>query len=261
MKAYCINLDRRPDRLDHMTRQFNRQGMSFERVPAIDGQRPDVIAQASKCLPSSCGARMSASVYACFQSHREAWRRLVASGEPFALVLEDDLLLADGMAATLENYWIPQDADLVRLETFGTRLHVDAGHGHHFGSRQLLRLRSGHLGAGCYVVSAKAAQLLLAKSTNFNEPVDVFLFGEGGASFDALVTYQMIPSPAVQGKRPISATTNATWSATSITNRFAPGASTPTPRAETPSHRLIRRVKEEFRAHLQGTRYIVVPHG
>lgn len=38
MKAYCINLDRRPDRLEHMERQFERLGMAFERIAAVDGQ-------------------------------------------------------------------------------------------------------------------------------------------------------------------------------------------------------------------------------
>ena len=115
--------------------------------------------------------------------------------EPFALVLEDDLLLADGMAALSENDWIPARCGIwFGSQTFGTRLHVDAGRGHGLGTRQLLRLRSGHSrGLECYVISARAAQRLLARSANVNEPVDIFLFDEGGASFDTLVTYQMIP--------------------------------------------------------------------
>ena len=116
MKAYCINLDRRPDRLDHMTGQFGRHGMPFERIPAVDCQRPEVAAEATKCLPTSLGPRISAAAYACFQSHREAWRRLVASGESHGLILEDDLLLADGIAEYLGDGWVPPDADLVRLE-------------------------------------------------------------------------------------------------------------------------------------------------
>ena len=261
MKAYCINLDRRPDRLDHMMGQFGRHGMPFERIPAVDCQRPEVAAEATKCLPTSLGPRISAAAYACFQSHREAWRRLVASGESHGLILEDDLLLADGIAEYLGDGWVPPDADLVRLETFGTRLHVDAAPMHRVGSRQLRRLRSSHLGAACYVIASPAARRLFEATALIREPVDVVLFSERSAFFDRLVTYQMVPAPAVQGKRPASDAREADWSATSITERFEPDMPLPAQPAETPLLRLTRRVAEALEAHRHGTRYIVIPHG
>lgn len=37
-KAYCINLDRRPDRLSEVTKELNRVNIPFERFSATDGQ-------------------------------------------------------------------------------------------------------------------------------------------------------------------------------------------------------------------------------
>jgi glycosyl transferase family 25 len=261
LKAYCINLDRRPDRLEHMGGQFSHQGISFTRVAAIDALRPDIAAQAANCPPTSLGPQMSAGAFACFLSHREAWRQVIASGDAHAMVLEDDLLLADGIAAYLHDGWVPPDADLVRLETFGTRLHVSDGDGYRVGPRKLRRLRSSHLGAGCYVISARTAHTLFDQSTVFSEPVDRFMFSTASKLFTQLVTYQMIPAPAAQGKRPISGPDDGTWSKSSITARFAAGTPAGIGEPETAPFRLLRRLREELLSHIRGTRYIVVTHG
>ena len=55
MKAYCINLDRRPDRLKHMTEVFAEHGIAFERVAAVDGLDPSVAAAAAACRPGMYG--------------------------------------------------------------------------------------------------------------------------------------------------------------------------------------------------------------
>jgi glycosyl transferase family 25 len=261
MKAYCINLDRGADRLQHMAQQFHLQGMTFERIAAIDGTRPEIAAEAARVLPTALGPRISVAAYGCFQSHRQAWSRLLASGEPHGLVSEDDLVLAEGFSAYLKDDWVPPDADLVRLETFQTRTHVDARHDHAVGSRQLRRLRSSHLGAGCYVLSAKAAQRLHECTAVIRDPVDVVLFSETSDLFADLVTYQMIPAPAVQGKRHGPETGTASWSVSNIQERFDGEAPADALRAETSLGRVKRRLVEYLRARRLGTHYIVVPFG
>lgn len=261
MKAYCINLDRRPDRLDHMKVQFDRQGIVFERVPAVDGQLHEVAAEAAKCPPTADGPRMSAATYACFQSHREVWRRLVRSGDTHALVIEDDLVFAEGFAAYLSNDWIPPDADLIRLETVGRKMHLDSGKFLMAGSRQLRRLRSSHLGAGCYIIGCNAARTLLEETTIVSDAVDLVLFCDRYPMFRRLVTYQMIPAPAVQGSISLSGMGEALWAKTSITERFGTDASVPSRPAETQRQRIKRRLREEVRARFLRTLYTAVPHG
>ena len=257
MKAYCINLDRRADRLEHMTGLLARHGVVFERVAAVDGRDPLVAAAAAECRPGMSGQRMGAGAYACFQSHREVWHRLVASGAPHAMVLEDDLLIAPGFAACLAEGWVPADADLVKLETNQTRLHRDAGPGLATRGRRLHRLQSRHAGTGCYVISARTAQHLLAATTALRDPVDEAMFNEASPLFASLVTYQMVPSPVIQGK----GSQAASWAESSITDSHAPGNPDRLLEAEEHLARLARRLRAEIWSVFARTRYVVVPFG
>ena len=262
MKAYCINLDRRRDRLEHMTELFAKHGIAFERVPAVDGQDPLVAAAAAECRPGMSGQRMSAGAYACFQSHREVWHRLVASGAPHAMVLEDDLLIAPGFAACLAEGWVPADADLVKLETYQVRLHRDAGPGSPACERRLHRLRSRHAGTGCYVISRAAAERLLAATGAVCDPVDEAMFNEASPLFAGLVIYQMVPSPVIQGKgQEGGGQEGAGWAESSIMDRDAQGSPDRLSKAEGHSARLWRRLGAEIWSVLAGTRYVVVPFG
>lgn len=261
MKAYCINLDRRPDRMEHMTAQFARQGMTVERIPAVDAQDPAVAAAAALCRVGFTGRVMGPGAYGCFQSHREFWRRLVASGETHGMILEDDLVLSEGLAAYLADGWVPTDADIVKLETYESRIHLDKGEGASAGPRRLHRLRSRHAGTGCYVISAAAAKRLLAQTEGTpNDPIDEYLFSEASPAFGTLRIYQMVPAPVIQGDRWKGAGAGASWTETSITQRLAPG-DVPGMKRETRWDRLRRRLREEFRALRRGTRYAVARHG
>ncbi|MFA9229776.1 MAG: glycosyltransferase family 25 protein [Microgenomates group bacterium] len=261
MKAYCINLDRRSDRLAYMTQEFARHGIVFVRISAVDGTHPDIAAKAAQIPPTALGARMSNGAYGAFQSHRACWQNLVDSGDAYAMVFEDDLHLADGIGSYLAESWIPADADIVKLETFGTRTHIGKKPDYAAHGRRLVPLRSSHIGAGCYVLSRAIAARLLQETATFNEPIDEVLFNDALAFFDTARIYQMLPAPVVQGKRPGSGASTSSWSATSITERFADGAEAPKASTEPVFARLMRRLGQEMRGSLQGTRYIVVPHG
>lgn len=257
MKAYCINLDRRSDRLEYMTHQFSIQGMTVERIAAVDGTLPEVAAEAALVQPILRGQNISVGAYGCFQSHREAWRKIAASCEAHGIVMEDDLVLADGFSSYLKDGWVPPDADVVRLETFLMRTHLDMSVDFPAGSRHLLRLRSMHLGAGCYVISAAAAQRLYDCTAVIRYPVDVVLFCETSELFAELVTYQMVPAPAAQEQRLRRKSLDASWLATNIGDK----SHSPSRHAESWLGRLRRRMVETLRAWRQRTRYVVVPFG
>lgn len=260
MKAYCINLDRRPDRLAYIAAAFGRQGLPFERIPAVDGSDPAVAARAARCAAAPDGTRIGTGAFGCFESHREVWRRLVRSGERWGMVFEDDVLLADGVAAYLDDGWVPADADLVKLETYGKRAHLSRGPGLAAGPRRLFRLRSFNKGTGCYVVAAATAARLLEATAAFDVPVDDWLFDMGRPSAAALVTYQMVPAPVVQGDR-VPLAQRPDWSRTSITERSA-AAGAPAPfRPKSRIGHYRDRLREEGRALVRGTRYAPIPHG
>ena len=264
MKAYCINLDRRPDRLAHMTAEFARAGIPFERIPAVDGQDPEVAATAARLpLSSLSNKRISTGAYGCMQSHRAAWRQLIASGDRWGMIFEDDLVLAPDLALHLHDGWVPKDADIVKLETFRIRLHISREHQDIGGGRRVARLLSSHIGAGAYLTNAETAQLLLAETVVCGDPVDELMFNEQLPFFSKVRIYQMFPAPAIQGDRAevTKQKLHSGWQATSIVDRLASGHVETDITPETPLHRLWRRGREEIRARVRGTRYVVVPHG
>lgn len=202
---------------------------------------------------------MSAGAFACFASHRLAWQRFLDSGRSHGVIMEDDLSLSPRFGRLLGGEWIPADADVVKLETWGSRCHVARAAAATVDGRQVSRLLSTHIGAGCYILSRSAAARLLAATTRYRDPVDEFLFNKELGWFPDSVTYQMRPAPAVQGKRPSAGVLVEGWAESSIEARFAAGSGIDEARAETMIDRLVRRTREEIGAMSLQSRYIVVP--
>lgn len=259
MRAWCINLDRRPDRWDHVMAEAGRAGIEIERLPAVDAADPEVADAAAKVAPTLAGVPMSAGAFACFASHRLAWQRLLESGDSHGLVMEDDLNLSPRIGRLMGTEWIPADADVVKLETWGSRCHVARKPAAMVDGRSVSRLLSTHIGGGCYVLSRPAAARLLGMTQHYRDPVDELLFNDRLAWFPEARTYQVNPAPAVQGKRPHEGSGGEAWAEGSIVERFAPGEGTVEVRRETALERLMRRGREEARAGWLGSRYIVVP--
>lgn len=83
----CINLDRRPERWDRVQARFAAADVgAVERFPAVDGHAAGVPAS----WPYSVGA------YGCLQSHLAVVREARARERESILILEDDVVLADG---------------------------------------------------------------------------------------------------------------------------------------------------------------------
>jgi GR25 family glycosyltransferase involved in LPS biosynthesis len=78
-----INLDRRPDRLAHITTELKKVGLSFEKQTAVDGQ-----------LESLQSEYISKGAIGCWKSHVNSMRRLVQTNASFGLILEDDVVLS-----------------------------------------------------------------------------------------------------------------------------------------------------------------------
>ena len=261
MLVHLVNLDSRPDRLAHMTAALRAAGLPFERIAATDGRDPEVAARAAALGPSANGRPISSAAYGCFQSQRRAWLRILDGGRSHGMVFEDDLHLAGDLSFLADAAWVPADADIVKLETFGTRAHIARRAAARIGPRRLVRLHSTHMGAAAYVISARAAEVLLRRTETVTDPVDELLFNDRLGWFEGAVTFQMCPAPAVQAGmhgRHLARGPLASWSASSIPDRSAGGDVID---REAWGSRLTRRVREEARARLARTRYTVVSFG
>ena len=105
MRAYVINLRRSPERRMHMTAQLTTHGIDYEIVEAVDGREldltdPPVI---NSIAPSFRAEEWFLPTHvACALSHLSAYRKVLDAGLPWALIMEDDVTIPDGLPAIAE---------------------------------------------------------------------------------------------------------------------------------------------------------------
>jgi glycosyl transferase family 25 len=201
MKLYFINLSRRGDRRAAMETQAGRLGLALTRLDAMDAREAEPSELARRFEKTGPLGEIPTGDQCCFLSHRLAWKRLVESGDAYAAVLEDDVALSARAPLVLQNDdWIPPGIDLIKLEHYGPASQSvllsdfkDVGHGFRLG-----RMRSRHTGAAAYILSRRAAQLLL-QIPCFDLPVDHLLFNPNNSKlFAPLRPWQLLPTVARQ---------------------------------------------------------------
>jgi len=201
MKLFVINLARRQDRHAAMTAQLKKLGLSFETIAAIDADAVSASWIANFFTSSGPLGILPKGDQCCSLSHRKAWAAFLASGEPAATFLEDDVVLDRAAASLLANTaWLPDDADVVKLEHFGPqsqRVLVGARTGIGRG-RSIAPILSRHTGAAAYILSRRAAEQLLDVE-HWNVPVDHLLFNPNVSPMaERLKPVQLLPAIARQ---------------------------------------------------------------
>lgn len=200
MRCYLINLDRHVERRARMDRLLREAGAQVTRVGAVDAAATSAAALEAHRSPASL-YRLSDPEIACFMSHRRAWEALLESGEPYGVVLEDDLVLARSASPFLTRTdWIPADAEIVKLETYAQNVVVSPVVGRANG-RALRRLASLHFGTAAYVIGRKAAETLLSLTATFDRTVDDLVFDLMPGRPPRFVTYQLDPAIGIQAPR------------------------------------------------------------
>lgn len=193
--AIVISLDRSPDRLAHMEREFARVGMAFERFAGVDG-----LALPESVKPYFCDA--SGSIVSplrpgeigTYASHLAVWQRIAAgSYGPAALVCEDDISLPLDLAQLLDRLSRARGGwDIMRLSSPTTRSVAVLAH---LGNgRQLIRYWNIPPLAGAYMISRAGAGKLLKPGLRIravdNDMAHPWLFG--------LDAYGVLPPPVLQ---------------------------------------------------------------
>tara|TARA_Y100000385_G_scaffold265515_1_gene299862 strand:- start:118 stop:912 length:795 start_codon:yes stop_codon:yes gene_type:complete len=84
---YCINLDDQPERWNYMEEQFKYWEIeNYTRVSAYDGRESDL----GEIIKGRYPDMMSSSEIGCTTSHLKAIKQFYESGEPYAIMMEDD---------------------------------------------------------------------------------------------------------------------------------------------------------------------------
>jgi glycosyl transferase family 25 len=242
-----------------MSAEAAKRNLPLERIAGVDGSRPE-IAAAAAAVPMGRYGQMSTGAYGCFLSHRAAWRAILDSGDPWGLVLEDDLLMSESFPFADAPRWFPAGADIVKAETALVRCHVGKASLPGPGGTVLRRLMSTHVAAGCYYVSARAAADLLARTEQFCDGVDHILFDWAFEGVPEAEIWQVDVAPAVQGSLWRQFDSTPEWAQRTIEQHFV-DEPPPESWAEPPTRRVARRVREEMRALSMGSLYRLVPFG
>lgn len=174
--GYVIHLRRAAARLTFATDLRDRCGVPCDILDASDGSkmRPDQIANTyqQRNIAPAYPFALSPGEIGCFLSHRTAWLALLQTKADCALILEDDMQIDDGFAASLE---LAQR----HIDTFGyIQLQTRAVTGEALdqeGPAKLFRPVVSPLRTSGQLVSRAAAEKLLALSQPFDRPVDTFL--------------------------------------------------------------------------------------
>jgi glycosyl transferase family 25 len=198
MKCLVINLDRSPDRLAHITAEFARIGIAFERIVAIDARdHPDLMLQPQHAMYSV--RRLSHSEIACMHSHRACWAIIAQDDAPYGAVFEDDIVFSAKAGALLADIgWIPAGADVVKLETFFIKTMIQrkrtaVGHGF-----SVARLRRNHVGTAGYILSRQMARDLLVATAQAAAAADDLVFNPAFPTAGEKTIYQLVPALCAQ---------------------------------------------------------------
>lgn len=102
--VYLINLDRATDRLAGMTRRLQALDLPYIRFAAVDGRAMGVDLMTDvdpQAFARNTGRPPLPGDIGCYHSHMSVWSKLIKSGKPAALILEDDIVFHDDFPAAV----------------------------------------------------------------------------------------------------------------------------------------------------------------
>lgn len=200
MKNYVINLDRSPDRLLRLESIFSKLGLQITRIPAVDGEKLDDATLSRVAKKNIWPDAMTRGEIACFLSHGKAIEQIRDGKEAFGAIFEDDVELSPAAEYFLNNTdWIPKDADIVKIETYGKKVWLGAP-GLVHGGYHIARLKSTHIMAAAYIMSKAAAGRFLDHMEKTSAPFDHLIFNKKLPVFNDFIIYQLDPAIARQAK-------------------------------------------------------------
>ena len=198
--GHYINLDRADARRVYMQSEIARLGLPIARLAAVDGGGL-TDADMQRLHPHAAMHRMAKAEVACFLSHRNCWIKIAEAQARFGAVFEDDIAFAqDALAFLGDDGWLPDGADLIKIETTSRMVMLDRKPVPVKG-RALARLTSRHLGGGGYILSKTCAARLIAATETIALPVDYALFDPAMALLPDVTVWQLNPAICVQQLR------------------------------------------------------------
>ncbi|MFB6349602.1 glycosyltransferase family 25 protein [Moraxella sp. ZJ142] len=201
MKIFIINLEQSTDRLAQQQAQFERLGLTFERLPAAT---VNDISETFYLQNLKHGQRLiKQTEMACFLSHKRAWEKVAQENQP-CVILEDDAVLVrdfaeilaqiDALVNTPDNQ-LGGQMDLINLEVYGRTKIVGKSSTVSLLDQQyqLIPLLLDKSGTGGYILYPSGAKKLLKHAQSHFALADAFIY-----HCPSLNMYQIEPAALLQ---------------------------------------------------------------
>ena len=216
---YAINLGRCRDRWEDLSREAADLGLSIRRVEAIDGaavRLEDRVDWVEPAFIRNTGRLMVPGEYGCYHSHLKALSTFLDEGQPWAIIVEDDIRLSRDLpqraAAALA---ARPGADVIKMfnhRMVGFRNYATTDQGDRIG-----RAVHGPMGsAACYAVTRAGAAKLVERMRVLEYPFDIALergWAIGAEVFtveEDVVTSKRLPS-TIANRKAYKATKFVWW--------------------------------------------------
>lgn len=193
---YLINLDESTDRLTACDKLLKQHGLAYERVSAVLGKAlsESDIARVydQEANKKSYYRTLSQGEIGCYLSHRECWKRIVESGEPYGIVLEDDINITGDVLKAVELIeQVDFSWDLVKLAPYNRKTRKVMLSHKLDDEFELVIHNKPMSGCAATIYSRQGAQKLLATTEQFYRPVDTDIqhFWEKGIYVWSLAPY------------------------------------------------------------------------
>ncbi|MGC4013980.1 MAG: glycosyltransferase family 25 protein [Luteolibacter sp.] len=168
-RIYLISLARQQERRERSLRQLEATGWHFELVEGMDALRTK---RRELMVPMHAWLNFFIGEVACYHSHLEVFRRIIAANLDYGLILEDDLKLVPDTTMTLATIWdhLPPGADHIQLhnvrdEKFRGYRMLEPG-------ERFNRVSPTNTGGWGYIVSRRLAEYVLEHHSIPRKPMD-----------------------------------------------------------------------------------------
>ncbi len=199
MLIYFINVAQRTDRRAFMEQQLKRLGLEAIRIEAVtpaeltDAERARMRAVRPPDRPMLDGP------LCCSLSHERTLTAMLATGEPWALILEDDVVLSDKLGAFLAAFeQSPPQARAVRIEAAALATLTLLRPAGEFAGVGLHRFAGYNEGSAGYLISRDGARMVLAGEHIRANEMDVAMFYDLSPLSRQLKALQANPALCIQ---------------------------------------------------------------
>lgn len=179
-KIFLINLARSKDRLACCRAEFNKAGLGFERIEAVEGAdlTQEQIEKYYHWSKSDYYKELSRGEIACYLSHRKVWQKILDEQLDFAVIFEDDIGVSSQTPDAIHLIsGIKEEWDYIKLAEFPVKRDI----AHEYKLKQneiefdLVTYQKVPNRTCAQVVSKSGAAKLLKHSEQIRRPIDIDL--------------------------------------------------------------------------------------